>query len=104
MLDCDPHLNDTKELIYELNKTNGLFKFVRIMREKFQEATTQGTVLSFASYLVHCMFDKWHPLKNESQSSLVKLIPVTKEPERNYFTLMAYLDGGGKEAEWRGVE
>ncbi|XP_062169497.1 kinetochore protein SPC25 homolog isoform X2 [Alnus glutinosa] len=42
LLDCDPHLNDTKELIHELNKTNGLFKFVRIMREKFQEAVAQG--------------------------------------------------------------
>ena len=55
MLDCDPHLNDTKGLIYELNETNGLFKFVRIMREKFQEAATQGTILSFASYLANCM-------------------------------------------------
>ncbi|XP_059443555.1 kinetochore protein SPC25 homolog [Corylus avellana] len=42
LLNCDPHLNDTKELIHELNKTNGLFKFVRIMREKFQEAVAQG--------------------------------------------------------------
>ncbi|XP_042949327.1 kinetochore protein SPC25 homolog isoform X2 [Carya illinoinensis] len=41
VLDCDPHLNDTKELIHELNRTNGLFKFVRIMREKFQEAVAQ---------------------------------------------------------------
>ncbi|KAF5459932.1 hypothetical protein F2P56_019837 [Juglans regia] len=42
LLDCDPQLNETKELIHELNKTNGLFKFVRIMREKFQEAVAQG--------------------------------------------------------------
>ncbi|XWS50912.1 hypothetical protein CRYUN_Cryun12cG0131300 [Craigia yunnanensis] len=42
LLDCDPHLNGTKELINELNKTNGLFKFVRIMREKFQEAAALG--------------------------------------------------------------
>ncbi|KAF5476754.1 hypothetical protein F2P56_003459 [Juglans regia] len=41
LLDCDIHLNDTKELIHELNRTNGLFKFVRIMREKFQEAMAQ---------------------------------------------------------------
>ncbi|CAK9185615.1 unnamed protein product [Ilex paraguariensis] len=38
LLDCDPHLNDTKELINELNRSNGLFKFVRSMREKFQES------------------------------------------------------------------
>ncbi|KAF7123349.1 hypothetical protein RHSIM_Rhsim12G0166500 [Rhododendron simsii] len=42
LLDCDPHVNDTKELIHELNRTNGLFKFVRAMREKFQEAAAQG--------------------------------------------------------------
>ncbi|PON72238.1 Chromosome segregation protein Spc [Parasponia andersonii] len=42
LLDCDPHLNDIKELIYELNRTNGLFTFVRIMRQRFQEAAAQG--------------------------------------------------------------
>ncbi|XXG84069.1 hypothetical protein AAC387_Pa10g1669 [Persea americana] len=35
LLDCDPYLEDSKELMRELNKTNGLFRFVRIMREKF---------------------------------------------------------------------
>jgi kinetochore protein Spc25 len=58
VLDCDPHLNDTKELIHELNKTNGLFKFVRIMREKFQEAVAQGTILPLASYQAHRMPQK----------------------------------------------
>ncbi|KAL1834622.1 hypothetical protein ACET3Z_004273 [Daucus carota] len=42
LLDSDPCLNDTKDLIIELNKSNGLFQFVRTMREKF-EATTSGT-------------------------------------------------------------
>lgn len=42
VLECDPQLDDLKELIRELNKTNGLFKFVRIMRQKFQEAAEQG--------------------------------------------------------------
>ncbi|KAK8600095.1 hypothetical protein V6N13_060084 [Hibiscus sabdariffa] len=42
LLDCDPPLNGIKELIDELNRTNGLFKFVRIMREKFQEAAALG--------------------------------------------------------------
>ncbi|KAJ6977576.1 kinetochore protein SPC25 [Populus alba x Populus x berolinensis] len=40
LLGCDPQLNDTKQLIHELNKTNGLFKFVRNMREKFQESAS----------------------------------------------------------------
>ena len=55
MLDCDPHLNDTKGLIYELNETNGLFKFVRIMREKFQEAAALG--IDFIVFFSHCMLD-----------------------------------------------
>lgn len=42
LLYCDPPLNDIEELIQELNRTNGLFKFVRIMREKFEEAATLG--------------------------------------------------------------
>ena len=46
VLDCDPEVNDTKELINELNQSNGLFKFVRTMREKFQEAATCGMLLS----------------------------------------------------------
>ncbi|CAI9753956.1 unnamed protein product [Fraxinus pennsylvanica] len=43
LLDCNPPLNDTRELICELNKSNGLFKFVRTMREKFQEVAAHGT-------------------------------------------------------------
>ncbi|OVA20775.1 Chromosome segregation protein Spc25 [Macleaya cordata] len=42
LLDCDPYLEDTKELVQELNRTNGLFKFVRIMRDKFQAAASIG--------------------------------------------------------------
>lgn len=42
LLDCNPHLNDTEELVYDLNKSNGLFEFVRIMRKKFQEVAASG--------------------------------------------------------------
>lgn len=42
VLDCNPSLPDIKELIHELNKTNGLFKLVRIMRRRFQEAAAEG--------------------------------------------------------------
>ncbi|KAI3906960.1 hypothetical protein MKW92_020004 [Papaver armeniacum] len=42
LLDCHPSVEDTKELVQELNRTNGLFKFVRIMREKFQAAVLIG--------------------------------------------------------------
>ncbi|KAL2340932.1 hypothetical protein Fmac_008872 [Flemingia macrophylla] len=44
LLNCQPSLKDTDELIHELNKTNGLFKFVRTMRKKFQEAVAQGSL------------------------------------------------------------
>lgn len=44
LLNCEPSLKDTDELIHELNKTNGLFKFVRMMRKKFQEAVVQGSL------------------------------------------------------------
>ncbi|KAK7265657.1 hypothetical protein RJT34_33280 [Clitoria ternatea] len=44
LLSCEPSLEDTKELIHELNKTNGLFKFVRVMRKKFQETVAQGSL------------------------------------------------------------
>ncbi|XP_031372485.1 kinetochore protein SPC25 homolog [Punica granatum] len=38
LLQCDPLVDSTKELVLELNKSNDLYKFVRIMRRKFQEA------------------------------------------------------------------
>ena len=40
VLDCDTEVNETKEQINELIQSYGIFKFVGIMREKFQEATT----------------------------------------------------------------
>ncbi|KAK4350554.1 hypothetical protein RND71_029867 [Anisodus tanguticus] len=49
LIDCDPQLNDAKELLRELNKSNGLFKFVRTMREKFQAVVTHGTFPDIAS-------------------------------------------------------
>ncbi|KAL1568244.1 kinetochore protein SPC25 isoform X2 [Salvia divinorum] len=42
LLKCDPYLSGTKELVDELNKSNGLFKFVRTMRARFQQAAAQG--------------------------------------------------------------
>ncbi|RDX60439.1 hypothetical protein CR513_61420, partial [Mucuna pruriens] len=45
VLSCEPSLSDTKKLTHELNKTNDLFKFVRVMRKKFQEAMAQGSLV-----------------------------------------------------------
>ncbi|XP_019247193.1 PREDICTED: uncharacterized protein LOC109226787 isoform X3 [Nicotiana attenuata] len=42
LIDCDPQLHDAKELLIELNKSDGLFKFVRTMRLKFLEAEARG--------------------------------------------------------------
>ncbi|KAF7838297.1 kinetochore protein SPC25-like protein [Senna tora] len=49
LLNCEPSLKDTKEMIQELNKTNGLFKFVRVMRRKFQEVVVQGSAAPLSS-------------------------------------------------------
>ncbi|KAG9449802.1 hypothetical protein H6P81_009767 [Aristolochia fimbriata] len=35
LIDCQPHLDGMEEWIQDLNRTNGLYKFVRNMREKF---------------------------------------------------------------------
>ncbi|KAM0942969.1 putative chromosome segregation protein Spc25 [Dioscorea sansibarensis] len=42
LLLCDPHLENLDKLIKDMNETNGLFKFVRLMREKFQAAALNG--------------------------------------------------------------
>ncbi|KAL5979339.1 hypothetical protein ACLOJK_019237 [Asimina triloba] len=44
LLTCEPCLEDTKQLMQELNQTNGLFKFVRTMRERFLVAANCGIV------------------------------------------------------------
>lgn len=52
MIDCDPQLNDAKELLIELNKSNGLYKFIRTMREKFLEVVARGMPLCLACFFV----------------------------------------------------
>ncbi|XP_006291469.2 kinetochore protein spc25 [Capsella rubella] len=39
LLDCDLQLDDIKGMVQELNKTNDLFRFVRLMREMFLKST-----------------------------------------------------------------
>ncbi|KAL9239617.1 hypothetical protein vseg_013924 [Gypsophila vaccaria] len=46
LLHCDPQLSDTEGLVKELNKSNGLYKFVRLMREKFQ-ASASGSMSQY---------------------------------------------------------
>uniref|UniRef100_A0A0D3G2F8 Kinetochore protein SPC25 n=1 Tax=Oryza barthii TaxID=65489 RepID=A0A0D3G2F8_9ORYZ len=47
LLQCDPSIKDSEELMKDLNLTNDLFKFVRIVRERFQAeaATVNGGLL-----------------------------------------------------------
>ncbi|GAB4842642.1 hypothetical protein Ancab_012615 [Ancistrocladus abbreviatus] len=49
LLDCNPQLDDIKELVHDLNKTNGLFGFVRQIREKFQKAAALGSLPCYTS-------------------------------------------------------
>ncbi|KAL5064609.1 hypothetical protein RYX36_026346 [Vicia faba] len=43
LLSCEPSLDGIDELVHELNKTNDLFKFVRVIRSKFQKTLAQGS-------------------------------------------------------------
>uniref|UniRef100_A0A0E0DL10 Kinetochore protein SPC25 n=1 Tax=Oryza meridionalis TaxID=40149 RepID=A0A0E0DL10_9ORYZ len=50
VLQCDPSIKDSEELMKDLNLTNDLFKFVRIVRERFQaEAATVNGGLPMSS-------------------------------------------------------
>ncbi|CAO2826434.1 unnamed protein product [Amaranthus hypochondriacus] len=46
LLDCKPHLNGIEELVQELNKSNDLFIFVKITRERLQAASS-GSISHF---------------------------------------------------------
>ncbi|KAF0933641.1 hypothetical protein E2562_018874 [Oryza meyeriana var. granulata] len=46
LLQCNPFLKDSEELVKDLNCSNDLFKFVRIMRERFQAAAINGLLPS----------------------------------------------------------
>ncbi|KAK4568715.1 hypothetical protein RGQ29_004212 [Quercus rubra] len=105
LLDCDPHLNDTKELIYELNKTNGLFKFVRIMREKFQEATTQGFLPQLTNHQELSTISTSAPVlsmsSDRSESSATKNDDQVLQEEGSRPSKKAYYLRGSKPLSWR---
>ncbi|XP_030939950.1 kinetochore protein SPC25 homolog [Quercus lobata] len=105
LLDCDPHLNDTKELIYELNKTNGLFKFVRIMREKFQEAATQGFLPQLTNHQELSTISTSAPVlsmsSDRSESSATKNDDQVLHEEGSRPSKKAYYLRGSKPLSWR---
>ncbi|KAK7835158.1 kinetochore protein spc25 like protein [Quercus suber] len=105
LLDCDPHLNDTKELIYELNKTNGLFKFVRIMREKFEEAATQGFLPQLTNHQELSTISTSAPVlsmsSDRSESSATKNDDQVIHEEGSRPSKKAYYLRGSKPLSWR---
>ncbi|KAF3968616.1 hypothetical protein ACB098_04G134800 [Castanea mollissima] len=105
LLDCDPHLNDTKELIYELNKTNGLFKFVRIMREKFQEAATQGFLPQLTNHQESSTISTSAPVlsmsSDRSESSATTNDDQVLHEEGSRPSKKAYHTRGTKPLSWR---
>ena len=56
VINCNPYVEDINGLIKELNKTNDLFKFVRIMRAKFQAAALNGRDPLFILSLQSCFY------------------------------------------------
>lgn len=81
LLHCNPQLENTDELVEELNRTNGLFKFVKVMRESFKK-TTYKAVLSLPLNSVASrteMFSEDNPSsqsKKRSRGSSHKDIPT----------------------------
>lgn len=42
VVQCVPFVDDVEELVKDLNCSNDLYKFVKVMREMFQAATISG--------------------------------------------------------------
>ncbi|ONK60952.1 uncharacterized protein A4U43_C08F24460 [Asparagus officinalis] len=51
LMSCDPCVENVNDLITGLNKTNDLFKFVRILRQNFQAAALNETLPTKSSFL-----------------------------------------------------
>ncbi|KAJ6339744.1 hypothetical protein OIU77_007650 [Salix suchowensis] len=86
LLACDPQVNDTKQLIHELNKTNGLFKFVRKLREKFQEAAPHGFLPQPTTLHQETTISVSAPgfsISSDISESSSKTSQTSDEPQRN---------------------
>ncbi|PUZ63662.1 hypothetical protein GQ55_3G085700 [Panicum hallii var. hallii] len=44
VLECDPHIKDVEKLVKDLNLSDNVVKFVRIIREKFQSSAMNGAL------------------------------------------------------------
>jgi len=42
VLQCDPHIKDVEKLVTDLNLSDNVVKFLRIIREKFQSSAMNG--------------------------------------------------------------
>ncbi|XP_076903263.1 kinetochore protein SPC25 homolog isoform X2 [Bidens hawaiensis] len=65
LLECYPHVTE----IEELNITNGLYSFVRIMRTKFQEMAAGGNLHEIASHPQETIISMSAPISSVSTDS-----------------------------------
>ncbi|XP_076916473.1 kinetochore protein SPC25 homolog [Bidens hawaiensis] len=69
LLECYPHVTEVNKLIEELNITNGLYNFVRIMRTKFQEMAADGNLHETASHPQETIISMSAPISSVSTDS-----------------------------------
>ncbi|EEE62072.1 hypothetical protein OsJ_16856 [Oryza sativa Japonica Group] len=90
LLQCDPSIKDSEELMKDLNLTNDLFKFVRIVRERFQaEAATVNGGLLMSSVVcpdassIPVSPPMLMPLDSRTENVLDKSLSQSKNKGRN---------------------
>ncbi|OEL29017.1 hypothetical protein BAE44_0009965 [Dichanthelium oligosanthes] len=80
VLECDPHIKDVEELVKDLNLSDHVVKFLRIIREKFHSSAMNGTLpispvvgpdvsaAPFPSPMVTSVNDRSEEVPNQSHS------------------------------------
>ncbi|MFS7940012.1 putative chromosome segregation protein Spc25 [Helianthus anomalus] len=80
LLECHPHVTEVNKLVNDLNITNGLYNFVRVMRTKFQEVSAGGNLHEIASHPQETtMISMSAPMSSVSTDS------VSGSPKKNNF-------------------
>ncbi|TVU22504.1 hypothetical protein EJB05_32206 [Eragrostis curvula] len=89
ILQCVPFVDGSKELVRDLNCDNDLFKFVRIMRERFQAATITG-VLPASSFC---------PVASSITSSSLSSLSLDSRSENTANQTQSHILSGTKNQE-----
>ncbi|TVU37046.1 hypothetical protein EJB05_19013 [Eragrostis curvula] len=89
LLQCVPFVDGSKELVRDLNCDNDLFKFVRIMRERFQAATITG-VLPASSFC---------PVASSITSSSLSSLSLDSRSENTANQTQSHILSGTKNQE-----